>query len=106
MRPQGFSTEGLVTLAVDLPGGVMPIGWIGRDLVAHWREQDRQARWQDGRSEPTAVDESGLDASGLDKLGLDKSGLGESGLARIGPTGAGFRASCPRLVVRPSAAHH
>jgi len=36
MGPQGFSTEGLVTLAVDWAGAQTPIGWVEPALVALW----------------------------------------------------------------------
>jgi len=81
MVPQGFTTSGLVSLAVDLPAGTMPIGWIERELVAPWCEQDREARWQEG---PNRYPPSG-----------------DGRFVPVGPTGSAFEAVCPRLVVRP-----
>ena len=81
MVPQGFTTSGLVTLAVDLPAGVTPIGWVECELAALWCAQDQEARWQDG---PDGY-----------------SPPGDGRVAPVGPTGSGFEAGSPRLVVRP-----
>ena len=56
MGPQGFSTEGLVTLAVDWAGARTPIGWIEPALVPLWMAQraDRCA-FDGGAVRPTLV---------------------------------------------------
>ena len=39
MGPQGFSTEGLVTLALNWAGVQTPIGWVEPELVPLWQAQ-------------------------------------------------------------------
>jgi len=56
MGPQGFSTESLVTLAVDRAGVQTPIGWVEPALVALWMTQCGLPCGFDARSmRPTLV---------------------------------------------------
>jgi len=56
MGPQGFSTESLVTLAVDWAGALTPIGWVEPELVPLFIAQGVYPCVFDGRSiRPTLV---------------------------------------------------
>ena len=56
MGPQGFSTESLVTLAVNWAGTLTPIGWVESELVPLFIAQQEYPCVCDGRSiRPTLV---------------------------------------------------